>query len=365
MIRRLLCRTIANLVLASASAGIAAGAFAQASDASIEWRSANDAVGQFRRGHADVLKWEEANRRDSGNPAETPATLALMTADAAVRLAWQPHLDLAQTLAVLPAEIAEHAAAGRWAEIAPDWRRRAPELDELLDVAAAARKAWLKAVAAGQAVKHREDALAAAESADELAARMARIGNWSKLQEARVQTALNAARTDLRRAEYARVSAQAELLGTLRLSGVHASVALPDALPELPVATVSDVTLQRRLEAVMAELPRAERLRTSAGVAVALAAYRASHELALRAGEDLKRQEFVVEETVLRYNGMLASVWDVLAEARNRSQAAVDAVDALREFWTADVDLQHVLLGGVPERFISLGGGKEAAAAAH
>jgi len=365
VIRRLLCRTISNLVLAAASTGIAAVAFAQASEASIEWRRANDAVGQFRRGHADILKWEEANRHDSEEPAGTPATLALMTADAAVPLAWQPHLDMAQTLAVLPPEIVEHVAAGRWAEIAPGWRRRAPELDELLDVAAAARKAWLKAVAAGQAVKHRKNALAATEAAADLAARMARVGNWSRLQEARVQTALNAARTDLKRAEYAHVSAQAELLGTLRLSGVHASVALPDALPELPVAAVSDSVLRRRLEAVMAELPGAERLRTSASAPVALAAYRASHEIALQAGEDLKLQDFVVEETVLRYNGMLASVWDVLAETRNRSQAAVNAVDALRDFWIADIDLQHVLLGGVPERFISLGGGKEAVAAAH
>lgn len=365
MIRKLLCRTISNLVLAAASTGIAAGAFAQASDASIEWRSANDAVGQFRRGHADVLKWEEANRHSGEKPAETSVPLPLMTADAAVRLAWQPHLDLARTLAVLPAYIVDRVATGRWSDIEPAWRRRADDLQELLEVTAAARKGWLKAVAAGQAVKHRENALAAAESAADLAARMARIGNWSRLQEARVQTALNAARTDLRRAEYAHVSAQAELLRTLRLSGVHASVALPDTLPELPVATVSEVILRQRLEAVMAELPRAERLRTSAGATVALAAYQAGHEIALRTGEDLKLQDFVVEETVLRYNGMLASVWDVLAEARNRSQAAVDAVDALRDFWIADIDLQHVLLGGVPERFISLGGGKESVAAAH
>ena len=46
--------------------------------------------------------------------------------------------------------------------------------------------------------------------------------------------------------------------------------------------------------------------------------------------------------------------------------AAATAADALRDFWTADVDLQHLLLGGVPERFISLGGsGKDAAPAAH
>ena len=63
---------------------------------------------------------------------------------------------------------------------------------------------------------------------------------------------------------------------------------------------------------------------------------------------------------------MLVSVWDLLSEVRNRAEAAATAADALRDFWTADVDLQHLLLGGVPERFISLGGsGKDAAPAAH
>ena len=181
-----------------------------------------------------------------------------------------------------------------------------------------------------------------------------------------MQIALNAARIDRKRAEYARAEAQAELLATLRLSGVHASVRLPDTLPELPAASAMDSVFRQRLETIMAGLPRAERLRTAASATVALTAYRASYEIALRAGEDLKLQDFVVEETTLRYNGMLVSVWDLLGEVRNRAEAAATAVDALRDFWTADVDLQHLLLGGVPERFISLGGsGKDAAPAAH
>ena len=361
MTRRFLCRTASCLVL-----GVASVAFAQSSDDLEGWRRANDDVGRFPRGHADVLKWEDANLRDAQKPAEEPAGLVLMTADAAVRLAWQAHLDLGQTLAVLPPEIADRIAVGRWSEIDPDWRRRAHDLDELLEVSAATRKAWLQAVSAGQTVKHRQEALAAAESAAELATRMTRVGNWSKLQEARMQIALNAARIDRKRAEYARAEAQAELLATLRLSGVHASVRLPDTLPELPAASAMDRVFRQRLETVMAGLPRAERLRTAASATVALTAYRASYEIALRAGEDLKLQDFVVEETTLRYNGMLVSVWDLLSEVRNRAEAAATAADALRDFWTADVDLQHLLLGGVPERFISLGGsGKDAAPAAH
>ncbi len=361
MIRRILCRSASCLILAVASA-----AFAQSSDAPTDWRRANDDVGQFQRGHADVLKWEDANRHAPEKSAEPAVSLTLMTGDEAVRLAWKAHLDLGETLAVLPPEIVSHVAAGQWTDIDPGWRRRAPDLDELLNVAAAARKAWLQVVAAEQVVKHRQEALAAAEPAAELAARMARVGNWSKMQEARVQTALNAARIDLRRAEYAHASARAALLEAVRLSGVHTSIRVPDTLPELPAAARSDTVARQRLEAVAAELPRAEHLRTTASAVVAIAAYRASHDIAVRAKENLKLQEFVVEETTLRYNGMLASVWDVLGEARNRAQAATEAIDALRDFWIADIDLKHVLLGGAPERFISLGGGgKDSAAAAH
>ena len=37
-------------VFGGASAGVETG--------TVDWRSANEAVGQFRRGHVDILKWE-------------------------------------------------------------------------------------------------------------------------------------------------------------------------------------------------------------------------------------------------------------------------------------------------------------------
>nr|WP_275983269.1 TolC family protein [Propionivibrio soli] len=225
----------------------------------------------------------------------------------------------------------------------------------MIDVSAAARKAWLDAVAAQQALRYRKEALVAAESAAELATRMARVGNWSKLQETRLHIALNAARMDVERAGYTLALAQAELLGVLGLSGVHTSVALPDALPELPKMASTTQAIQQRLDVLSIKLPRADNLRVRANAQVSAAAYRAAYDLARLATENLKWQETVVEETLLKYNGMLASVWDLLGEARERSQAALDSVEALRDFWMAEADLQYVLIGGVPERFVSLG----------
>lgn len=37
-----------------------------------DWRQANEAVGKFKRGHADILKQEESERAATGGPAMPP-----------------------------------------------------------------------------------------------------------------------------------------------------------------------------------------------------------------------------------------------------------------------------------------------------
>jgi hypothetical protein len=51
---------------------------------------------------------------------------------------------------------------------------------------------------------------------------------------------------------------------------------------------------------------------------------------------------------VLRYNGMLSSVWDLLADVRLNISAVNASIDAQRDFWLADTDLQLVLTGTSP-----------------
>ena len=81
-----------------------------------------------------------------------------------------------------------------------------------------------------------------------------------------------------------------------------------------------------------------------------------------RASRDqvLKLRSFITEETLLHYNGMLKSVWDLLGEVSNQAVAEVDAIGAERDFWLAQTDLQWTLQGGAPTRFVSLGGGASA-----
>jgi hypothetical protein len=56
-------------------------------------------------------------------------------------------------------------------------------------------------------------------------------------------------------------------------------------------------------------------------------------------------QARVQDETLLRYNGMLASTWDLLGAAQNRLLAQVAAVDGQLNAWLALSQLEGVQLG--------------------
>jgi len=49
---------------------------------------------------------------------------------------------------------------------------------------------------------------------------------------------------------------------------------------------------------------------------------------------------------LLQYNGMLIDVTQLIADARGRMMSQVAAVNAKRDFFIADVDFKHALIGG-------------------
>lgn len=333
-----------------------------------DWRRANDAVGVFKRGHADVLKWEQTNVSVAAVTPSSTMGVAIPTAEVAVRMAWMVHRELARPLSKLGPQNEQLIAQGRWTELDPSLQRRVEDAGEVLEVAAAGRKAWIEAVAAQQVLKHQRDMLEAAQAAYELGQRMVTVGNWSKLQLSPVQLAASNARMNLRRAQQAAAQAQANLVKTMGQTGLQDGFVLPDQLPAIPAQPMAAADLQKRGDAVRNQLPYAESLRNRALSKSAMNVYWAAHALAQDSqGDILKTREFITEETVLHYNGMLKSVWDLLGEVRNQSQATVDAIGAQRDFWLAEADLQWVLQGGEPDSFVNLGGagGEAPAAAAH
>ncbi|SFU50866.1 TolC family protein [Pseudoduganella namucuonensis] len=77
--------------------------------------------------------------------------------------------------------------------------------------------------------------------------------------------------------------------------------------------------------------------------------YRGSYELARHYRDSvipLRRQ--ISQETMLRYNGMLASVFELLADAREQSTAVSAYINALKDFWIAETSLEAAVGGKLP-----------------
>jgi len=93
--------------------------------------------------------------------------------------------------------------------------------------------------------------------------------------------------------------------------------------------------------------------------------WRTSYDVARHYRDEIvPLRKFINEETVLRYNGMLASVWELLGEARNHVAAVNNAITAQRDFWIADTDLTTALTGTSPGALAAMSASAEPAAAA-
>lgn len=78
----------------------------------------------------------------------------------------------------------------------------------------------------------------------------------------------------------------------------------------------------------------------------AYSAYRSSHDLARHYRDEIvPLRKKISEETVLRYNGMLMSVFELLADTRASIGAVNDAIEAQRDFWIAETDLEAAVSG--------------------
>jgi outer membrane protein TolC len=328
-------------------------------DADKAWRQANELVGQFRRGHADLLKWEQTQAK-SPNQVTTASpvnALDLSTPEAAVELAWKAHPSVVKALYRLGASNRALLLAGKWTELDPSLSWKLEELDEALDLAISVRKAWLQATASQLALEPIKVSLDAAQVAQELGQRMVAVGNWSKLAQARHQLAWANAQLNWQRAQYAAAQDQARLLKLLQLSGQFDAVRFPNAMPTVPEQAMSEPEFNKRLQTVQAQVNTLRRDRHRGAAQLAYRAYLGSHAVAkINQNEVLKLRDFVTEETQLHYSGMLKSTWELLTEVQNQAQARADVINAQRDFALAEIDLQSSLFGGEPEGLASLGG---------
>jgi outer membrane protein TolC len=291
---------------------------------------------------------------------------------------------------------------------------------QAVQLAADTRKAYFNAVGAQQSVQYAEQVVSAAEASADLAQRMSKVGNWSKLDQAREQAFYADSVTQLASARHNATAAREQLTRLLSLWGAAAAdYKLPDRLPDLPkapneVADVETRAMQQRLDVQMAkrsteatasnlgltkatrfinvfdagyanksqtglprengyeislELPifdwgsartaRAEAIymqavqrtadtavRARSEVREAYSAYRTSYDIARHYRDEVvPLRKRISDEVLLRYNGMLASVFELLTDARSQVGSVNAAIQAQRDFWIAQTNLEAAING--------------------
>ena len=77
-------------------------------------------------------------------------------------------------------------------------------------------------------------------------------------------------------------------------------------------------------------------------------AYRTAFDLARHYRDEIVPLARISEEVLLRYNGMLMSVFELLADSREQVTAVNAAIETLRDFWIAEADMQMALTGRSP-----------------
>ncbi|CAN5200891.1 TolC family protein [soil metagenome] len=307
---------------------------------------------------------------------------APLSAEAAVRIALLNNPGWQASLAGAGVSISDTVRAGNPAKL--------KARQDLTQLSTQARKAWIEAVAAAQSAAAFQQAQETAQAAGDLARRMTQVGNMSKLQQARDQLALSEATVQLAKAQQAAFNAREQLITLLGLWGGQTRFALPAELPPLPpqpqdLPDVESQAVRERLDLRLAQVrwqrqrassPRpasADALWDAMGDAAAVRElavgtrsqarqvynnYRTAYDVASHYRDDvLPLRQFINDEVVLRYNGMLLSVFDLLADTRAKALATNSAIDAQRDFWLAEADLQ-TLLAGVP---VMLSSGAQAA----
>ncbi|MES2945264.1 MAG: TolC family protein [Pseudomonadota bacterium] len=286
------------------------------------------------------------------------------------------------------------------------------------------RQAWVRAVAAQQALEYARQVNTSAQASAELAKRMQQVGNFNKLQRMRQQVFYADATAQLAASQHAATASREELTRLLGLTdGQAMQLKLPDRLPELPKEprqpqNISSRASDQRLDVLMARqqldaagksqglnlltslvdvelglrhdtvfdnaaasksnkkgfelgirlpifdwgaasrdvmnaqsLAAASRYEStvrsaSSQLRESYSAYRTAYDLARHyQGEIVPLRKAMAEENVLRYNGMLIGVFELLADNREQINSVIAAIKSFEQFWLADAALAASMTG--------------------
>jgi len=135
---------------------------------------------------------------------------------------------------------------------------------------------------------------------------------------------------------------------------------------ELPLFDFGSVRVARAQATYMQSVNRTAQVAINARSEVreSYSAYRTAYDLAKHYRDEVvPLRKRISDENLLRYNGMLASVFELLADARDQISSVTGAVEALRDYWLAETNLQSALTGRSPVAAPAMGPSTAAASA--
>ena len=128
-------------------------------------------------------------------------------------------------------------------------------------------------------------------------------------------------------------------------SNVRRGLELDIALPLFDDGSLRRAGLDARSLALALQVKATER-QAASQLRESYAHYRSTYELARQYRDELlPLRKTMSEETLLRYNGMLVSVFDLLVDAQEQITLVRAALAAQQQFWLADAALQAALVG--------------------
>ena len=117
---------------------------------------------------------------------------------------------------------------------------------------------------------------------------------------------------------------------------------------ELPLFDWGGARVARAEAIYMQTLHRAAETAINARSEVreAYTGYRSAYDIARHHRDEVvPLNQRIAEENVLRYNGMFIGVFELLADARTQIASVNASIEALRDFWIAQADLDMALIG--------------------
>ncbi len=116
----------------------------------------------------------------------------------------------------------------------------------------------------------------------------------------------------------------------------------------LPVFDWGDMRRDAMNAQLLASANQLEAVTRAAGshLRESYSSYRTAYDIAKHYRDEIvPLRKVIADENVLRYNGMIIGVFELLADARDQVSSVIAAIAAQRQFWLADAALQASIVG--------------------